>query len=388
MGPAEKWDHRLPCGMMERPPRGGQASLIVYDTPFDMLVLSPFGVVVAAIWGGLWGSFLNVVIERLPRGQSLLRPGSHCMVCGEPVRIYDNVPILSYLILRGRCRHCKTPYSARYMLVELLGLVLSVACYYHAARLGEGPSSVRFANFLVEFFFVGGMIAIAFIDIRTMIIPSVITYPLVICLSGAAIALGRLPWFDSAAGAAGGFLFVFLVAEGYRLLRGHEGLGLGDGKLLAVVGGFLGWKALPLVLFLGSIQGLIVAVPMLLLGRSLVARHEYQGLTDAEATEDLEAAGDDPDGGSSSGGESQRLSTNGDEAATVSSDDAEEGDDVLADEDARAEDPERVPGLEDLRADAVPFGPFLALAGVEAMFFGKEIVARVSAVFDQLSVLL
>lgn len=353
-----------------------------------MLVQSPFGAVVAAIWGALWGSFLNVVIERLPRGQSLLRPGSHCMACGEPVRIYDNVPILSYLLLRGRCRHCGAGYSARYLLVELLGLGLSLACYYHAARLGQGPASVRFANFLVEFFFVGGMIAIAFIDIRTMIIPSVITYPLVICLSGAAIALGRLPWFDAAAGAAGGFLFVFLVAEGYRLLRGHEGLGLGDGKLLAVVGGFLGWKALPLVLFLGSVQGLIVAVPMLLLGKSLVARHEYQGLTDAEAAEDPDGADDDPDREPLSDSESKRLSTNRDEGATVSSDDPAAGDEASAEEDALAEDPERVPGLEDLRADAVPFGPFLALAGVEALFFGKEIVTRVSTVFDQLSVLL
>jgi len=338
-----------------------------------MLVLSPFGVVVAAIWGALWGSFLNVVIERLPRGESLLRPGSHCMSCGEAVRIYDNVPILSYLLLRGRCRHCSTGYSPRYLLVELLGLLLSVACYYHAARYGSGGASVRFAGFLVEFFFVGGMIAIAFIDIRTMIIPSVITYPLVICLSAAAIGLGRLVWFDSLAGAAAGFLFVFAVAEVYRLLRGHEGLGLGDGKLLAVIGGFLGWKSLPLVLFLGSLQGLIVAVPVMLLGRSLVAKHEYRGITDGA------------DDGEASDGESQTVSSNTDAAATVSSESAETtpGSSVGHDREEEA-----VPGLEDLRPDAVPFGPFLALAGVEVLFFGKEIILGVSVVFDQFAVLL
>jgi leader peptidase (prepilin peptidase)/N-methyltransferase len=363
----------------------------VYDSLFDMLVRSPFGVVVAALWGALWGSFFNVVIERLPRGESLLRPGSHCMSCGEPVRIYDNVPILSYLLLRGRCRHCGAGYSARYLLVELLGLGLSVACYYHAARYGTGPVSVRFASFLVEFFFVGGMIAIAFIDIRTMIIPSAITYPLAICLSAAAIGLGRLAWFDSLAGASAGFLFVFVVAEAYRLLRGHEGLGLGDGKLLAVIGGFLGWKALPLVLFLGSVQGLIVALPMLLLGKSLKARHGYRGLTDGADEEGSEMAENDRDGTreqtrgqtQTSDNESQTVSSNTDEPATVSSDSAAP--------EPSAEDPdaaETVPGLEDLRPDAVPFGPFLALAGVEALFFGKEIISRVSAVFDRLTVLL
>lgn len=351
-----------------------------------MLVRSPFGAVVAAIWGGLWGSFLNVVIERLPRGESLLRPGSHCMSCGEPVHIYDNVPILSYLLLRGRCRHCGAGYSARYLLVELLGLGLALACYYHAARYGTGPVSVRLASFVVEFFFVGGMIAIAFIDIRTMIIPSVITYPLVICLSAAAIGLGRLPWFDSLAGASAGFLFVFGVAEAYRLIRGHEGLGLGDGKLLAVIGGFLGWKALPLVLFLGSLQGLIVAVPMLLLGKSLKARHEYQGLTDTDAQGDPETEPDDPDRAKKmSGDDPKTVSSNGDEAATVSSNGAEQSSDAAVDDGDAAE---AVPGLEDLRPDAVPFGPFLALAGVEALFFGKEIITRVSAVFDNLAVLL
>jgi len=357
----------------------------VYDSPFDMLVRSPFGAVVAAVWGALWGSFLNVVIERLPRGESLLRPGSHCMSCGEPVRIYDNVPILSYLLLRGRCRHCGAGYSARYPVVEVLGLGLALACYYHATRYGTGPASVRLASFVVEFFFVGGMIAIAFIDIRTMIIPSVITYPLVIGLSAAAIGLGRLPWFDSLAGASAGFLFVFGVAEVYRLVRGHEGLGLGDGKLLAVIGGFLGWKALPLVLFLGSLQGLIVAVPMVLLGKSLKARHEYRGLTDGDANGDPSTEPGDPDRAQRSGDESKMDSSNGEVGATVSSDGAEQGSGAAVDEGDPAEE---VPGLEDLRSDAVPFGPFLALAGVEALFFGKEIIARVSAVFDQLAVLL
>ncbi len=368
-----------------------------------MLVSSPFGVVVAALWGALWGSFLNVVIERLPRGESLVRPGSHCMSCGKAVAIYDNVPILSYVLLRGRCRHCGAGYSPRYLLVELLGLGLSLACYYHAARTGTGPVSVRFAGFLVEFFFVGGMIAIAFIDIRTMIIPSVITYPLVIFLSAAAIGLGRLAWFDSLAGASAGFLFVFGVAETYRLLRGHEGLGLGDGKLLAVIGGFLGWKALPLVLFLGSLQGLIVAVPMLLLGRSLVGKHEYRGLTDGTDEEDSEA---DPEADPETDPETERdpdladgvgvrtkksdtlnqtVSSNGDESATVSSENADQGPGMSPEDPASAES---VPGLEDLRPDAVPFGPFLALAGVETLFFGKEIISRVSAIFDQLAVLL
>ncbi len=375
--------------MMEPGRPEAVGAFIVYDTPFDMLVLSPFGVVVAAIWGALWGSFLNVVIERLPRGESLLRPGSHCMSCGKAVAIYDNVPILSYLLLRGRCRHCKAGYSPRYMLVELLGLGLSVACYYHAARYGQGHPSARLAAFLVEFLFVSGMIVIAFIDIRTMIIPSVITYPLVVCLAAAAIALGRLAWFDSLAGAAAGFLFVFLVAEAYRLLRGHEGLGLGDGKLLAVIGGFLGWKALPLVLFLGSIQGLIIAVPMLLLGRSLVATHEYHGLTDADAAAEEEQ--DVPGDPEPAAGDSKTVSTTDGDGATVSSKGSTHGAeahvDPASDEDPD-DDPDGVPGLDDLRADAVPFGPFLALAGVEAMFFGKEIVAAVSAVFDQLSVLL
>jgi prepilin signal peptidase PulO-like enzyme (type II secretory pathway) len=316
------------------------------------------------------------------------------MSCGEAVAIYDNVPIVSYVLLRGRCRYCGTGYSARYMLVELLGLGLSVACYYHAARYGTGPMSVRLASFLVEFLFVGGMIAIAFIDIRTMIIPSVITYPLVILLAGAAIGLGRLVWFDSLAGASAGFLFVFGVAEAYRLLRGHEGLGLGDGKLLAVIGGFLGWQALPLVLFLGSLQGLIVTVPILLLGKSLVGKHEYRGLTDGSDEEDPESAsGAEEDPIDDDAGELtkksdvpiQTVSSNGDESATVSSENVEPGPGMSRKDSQSAE---TVPGLEDLRSDAVPFGPFLALAGVETLFFGKEIISRVSAFFDQLAVLM
>ncbi len=369
-----------------RPVAAGDLQL--YDTPFDMLALSPFGAVVAALWGALWGSFFNVVIERLPRGESLLRPGSHCMVCHEPVRLYDNVPILSYLVLRGRCRHCGAAFSARYMLVELLGLGLALACYYHAARSGVGPVELRLANFLVEFFFVGGMIVIAFIDIRTMIIPSVVTYPLVVCLAAATIALGRLRWFDSLAGASAGFLFVFLVAEVYRLLRGHEGLGLGDGKLLAVVGGFLGWKSLPLVLLLGSVQGLLVALPTVLLGRSLMARHSYHGLTDQEPAEETVLSKEDPDRPISSDPEKHNPSTVGERGTTEpDSEGPQEADHSTAQADgeqAEAVDQPLPPGLEDLRPDAVPFGPFLALAGVEVLFAGEWLVARVSAVLDQL----
>ncbi|MFH2006436.1 MAG: prepilin peptidase [bacterium] len=322
----------------------------MYDTPFDMLVFSPLGPVVAAVWGAMWGSFLNVVIERLPRGESLLRPGSHCFSCGEPVRVYDNIPILSYLVLWGRCRHCGAGYSGRYALVEVLGLGLSVACFYHAARYGGGSAQQRLAGYLVEFFFVAGLLAVAFIDIRTMIIPRAITYPMVVFCTGSAIGLGRLPWQEAILGAAAGFLLVLLVWGLYLLIRGQEGIGWGDGMLLAVIGGFLGWKAIPLVLFLGSVQGLLVAVPMRLAGKSMLAQHSYHGLTDEPPDEDEEMS----------------------EGAELEEDDSEEG----------------VPGNEDLPEGALPFGPFLALAGIEALFFGGAVVQRLSAVYDQLDVLL
>ncbi len=327
----------------------------MYDSPYDLLLAPPSGPLIAALWGALWGSFLNVVIERLPRGESLMRPASHCLGCGTPIRFYDNIPILSYLLLRGRCRHCGARFSPRYLLVEGLGLVLSLLCFHHSVTTGTGSVAVRLAQFLVEFYFSLGLLAILFIDIRTMIIPDAITLPMLAVLPAAAIALRRVRWLDALIGAAVGFGVVWLLREIWLRLRGEEGIGLGDGKLLAVVAGVLGWRSLPIVLLLGSIQGLLVALPLRWLGHSALARESYQG-TAVRAAEPTAAAGN---GG---GGE------DGDDAQGEDGDDAQDEDESLV--------------YDEIRADAVPFGPFLALAAIEFLFLGDAIQRFLAGFLD------
>ncbi len=195
--------------------------------------------------GAVVGSFLNVVIHRLPRGQSLVRPPSHCPSCGRRIRPWDNVPVVGFLVLRGRCRDCGAPISPRYPLVEALTAGLAVGLW---ARYG--PS----AQFGVYFVFLAGLVAVTFIDLDHKIIPDSLS------LGGIAAGLAAswvtgLGWAQSLLGAITGAGLLLAVALAYRGITGREGMGLGDVKLLGAIGAFLGWKAVLFTVFLSSVAG-------------------------------------------------------------------------------------------------------------------------------------
>jgi leader peptidase (prepilin peptidase)/N-methyltransferase len=229
---------------------------------------SPFVVVAAAVFGAIWGSFFNVCIARVPAGQSIVRPGSRCDACGAPVRALDNVPILSYFWLRGRCRACAAPFSARTPLVELLGAALAAALWWQVvAAAPDGDVAVRLARFVYDFAFVGVLVVLSFIDLATLLLPDVITLPAVVVFFLAGFGVHEAPWLARVIGAAAGYLFVRLIADFYWFVLKREGLGLGDGKLLALIGVALGWKALPLVIFAGSITGAVISLPVVLVTR-------------------------------------------------------------------------------------------------------------------------
>lgn len=233
---------------------------------------SPALLAVAGLWGALWGSFFNVCIARVPRGLSVVAPPSHCFACKARVRAYDNVPLLSYLWLRGRCRACGARFSARYLLVEALAAGLSAALWWQfvLAVAGE-PLGVRLARFFVYFAFTGVLVVLAFIDLDTKRLPDAITLPAIPVLFLAAFGAHHVPWLDRAIGVAAGYLLVRVIADGYYYLAGREGMGLGDGKLLAVVGAVLGWRAIPAVIGFASFAGIVVTVPLLLHARRRAA---------------------------------------------------------------------------------------------------------------------
>jgi leader peptidase (prepilin peptidase)/N-methyltransferase len=236
---------------------------------FADFLSTPLALACATALGAIWGSFFNVVIARLPRGESVVRPASRCMSCGTPVRAADNIPVLSYLWLRGRCRRCGARISGRYPLVEILTAVLAAAIFWKFAGSDTGEvAAVRLGRFVVYFAFAGALIVLSFIDLDTKRLPDVITVPGTVILYIAAFAAHDVGWKERAIGAAAGYLFVRLVADFYFYVLKREGLGLGDGKLLAMVGAVFGWKALPVVLFAASLIGTAVSIPILLATRN------------------------------------------------------------------------------------------------------------------------
>ncbi|UCF88152.1 MAG: prepilin peptidase [bacterium] len=203
------------------------------------------------LFGAAMGSFGNVLIYRLPAGLSIVSPGSRCLTCGTEVRWFDNIPILSYFILGGRCRACRTAISPRYPLVEAASGLLFAAVVF---RVGLRPAAVPLT------LFAWALLVITFIDLDHRIIPDVISLP------GTALgfAVSFLPGFprpvDSFIGVAAGAGILFLVLFAYEKIMGEEGMGLGDVKLLAMIGAFLGWQALPVTILVSSFTGSVVGV--------------------------------------------------------------------------------------------------------------------------------
>ncbi len=202
--------------------------------------------------GAAVGSFLNVCIYRLPRGGSLLRPGSHCPSCQAPIRPRDNVPILSYLALRGRCRSCGGRISLRYPLVESCTGLLAIATFW---RYGMQPVAP------LHFAFAAALVVVTFIDIEYQIIPDAISLPGIgIGLTASFLVPGTPAPFDAAIGVLLGGGILYGVALAYQRWTGVEGMGLGDVKLLAMIGAFLGWRGIPLCLLVASVTGSVVGL--------------------------------------------------------------------------------------------------------------------------------
>jgi leader peptidase (prepilin peptidase)/N-methyltransferase len=307
--------------MLSGPPT---LDLVEIDPLLVKALMAPWAPWLAFLFGTLWGSFANVAIWRLPRGQSVVRPGSACPACEQPIRWYDNIPVLSYLLLRGRCRRCGEPFALRYLVVELLGGVLSFTLYLqHVLRpmVAGGPPGLL--AWLLWFCFGLGLLIATYTDLDLWIIPDEVVLPIaglglvVAAASPETLGVGLL---EAGLAAACGYLLIAGLRWVYLRYRGIEALGLGDGKLLAMVGAFAGARGLLWTLAAGAVQGLLVAVPMLLLGRQVAN-------TDLE-----EVHGDDPELGE--------------------------------------EDPDA--GVLGVR---VPFGPFLALAAFEYMFLREHIEA-------------
>jgi leader peptidase (prepilin peptidase)/N-methyltransferase len=205
--------------------------------------------------GAMVGSFLNVCIHRLPSGESIVFPASHCPRCQTAIAPYDNIPLFSYALLRGQCRHCGAPIAWRYPAVELLGGLAAAGAVLHF-----GLS----AHALVAFAFLAALIVVTFIDLDHQIIPDAISLPGIGVGFAAALLLGEPPWLDALLGILIGGGMLWVVAEGYARLTGREGMGGGDIKLLAMIGAFVGWRGVLVSLLIASLLGSVIGIAAML----------------------------------------------------------------------------------------------------------------------------
>ena len=208
--------------------------------------------------GAAVGSFLNVCIYRMPLEQSIISPGSRCMACGSDVRWFDNIPIVSWFLLRGRCRQCGAVFSIRYPLVELL-----TACLFLLLFLRFNLST----SFFVYALLVASLIVVTFIDFDHQIIPDEISLPGVGLGFLASFFLPEPGWSSSLLGIVAGWGSLALVFYSYLWLTGREGMGGGDAKLLAMLGAFLGVKAVPFIIFSSSLVGTVAGLSIMVLQR-------------------------------------------------------------------------------------------------------------------------
>lgn len=235
--------------------------------------LSLSATLVAGLFGLIIGSFLNVVIGRLPRilqiqwqaecdginkhtteklSLSLSKPGSHCPVCSHKITWYDNIPLLSWVLLKARCRHCQASISIRYPLVELLTGLVFAAIGWKFGLLGVDAYFYALAASL--------LISLFFIDLDEMLLPDQLTLLLLWLGLLYAVVGNTITPADAIIGATAGYLSLWLVFWGFKLLTGRDGMGYGDFKLLAALGAWLGWQQLPVVVILASVSGAIIGI--------------------------------------------------------------------------------------------------------------------------------
>ncbi len=217
-----------------------------------------FMAVFVFLFGAAIGSFLNVCIYRIPLEQSVVSPRSRCMSCGAEVRWYDNIPILSWFLLRGRCRSCGVSFSIRYPMIELLCACLTLLLFL---RFGIS------VPFFVYFVLVASLIVITFIDFDHQIIPDEISLPGIGIGFIASFFMPEPDWISSGLGILAGWGGLAIIFYSYLWLTGREGMGGGDAKLLAMLGAFLGLKAVPFIIFVSSLVGTVAGVTIMLLQR-------------------------------------------------------------------------------------------------------------------------
>ena len=221
--------------------------------------MPPYFIEVSAFLFGLCiGSFLNVCIYRIPVSKSINRPRSSCTSCNELIPFYDNIPVLSYLVLRGKCRFCSEPISLRYPIIELLtGLFALITFFKYGLSLEA----------FIYFVFIAVLLVITFIDIDHQIIPDIISLPGIPIFFLASFGLSQIGWLDSLIGILAGGGSLFLVAWVYSLITKKEGMGGGDIKLLAMIGGVIGWKGVLFTIFVASAVGTFAGMLVMLKSR-------------------------------------------------------------------------------------------------------------------------
>lgn len=299
---------------------------------------------VAVALGLLFGSFLNVVVYRVPRGESVVWPGSHCPGCGRPIRAYDNLPVLSYLFLLGRARCCKARISPRYPLIEAIGGLYALAIVKVQLETLPQETSILIAlAWFASSLALGlGLLASAFIDLEHMYLPDPITF------GGIALGLATVPlrqsmtYADSIIGGIVGFLVVWLPFDRlYRLVRGRVGMALGDAKLVALAGVWFGWQGAIFALLAGAVQGTLVIIAV------VVAR----GKLEEPAAVQREREDVERELAAAEGEERDRLAQ------------AIAADPLLA-----------RPPATGLSQAAIPFGPFLVLSIIEYQLIGESTI--------------
>ncbi|MQA37455.1 prepilin peptidase [Rugamonas aquatica] len=258
--------------------------------PEPTLLFAPAGdlaiSLIAGVFGLLFGSFLNVVIHRLPKMMqresdnycaveagkdephtdryNLVVPRSACPHCNHQIGALENIPVVSYLVLRGKCSSCKAPISPRYPAIELLTGALSVAVVWHYGSGWQGLGGL---------FLLYSLIAMTFIDADTQLLPDDLTYPLI--WAGLLLNINHtyVSLQDAVIGAAAGYLALWSVYWAYKLVRGREGMGYGDFKLLAALGAWMGWAMLPAIVLMSSLVGSVVGIVLMIVNRKGL---EYQ----------------------------------------------------------------------------------------------------------------
>ncbi len=211
--------------------------------------------ILITVLGAALGSFLNVLIYRLPEEMSIIFPASHCPHCRKAIRFYDNIPVISYILLKGRCRECHEKISFRYPLVELITAVISLLLFWKFGLTFQ---------YLFSFIFVCALMVITFIDLDHQIIPDVITLPGIPIFFLAAVFAMNLRFLDAFLGFLIGGGCLYGIAFVYELVTKREGMGGGDIKLLAMIGAFLGWQSLLFVLLVSSLLGAVVGISVMM----------------------------------------------------------------------------------------------------------------------------